>query len=104
MKNFKYYKVTVERGHVGVGNSIETVFYFKARDAYDAMCLAKKMPSVKHGKVPLKTEEITAEEYYKGRQTSSYHKEGQEVFMGRNSKYNSKKQKNFKKSRSTYWF
>lgn len=104
MKNLKFYKVIVERGHMGVGNSLETVFYFKAVSAYDAMCMAQKMPSVKHSRVPLKTIEITAEEYYEGRKTSSYHKEGQEVFMSKHSKYNSKKHQSSKKYRPINWF
>ena len=91
MENVKYYKVTVERGHMGMGNSLETVFYFKAQNAYHAMCLARKMPSVKHSKVPLKTVEITEEEYREGRKVSAYHRDGQEVFMGKNNTYNSKK-------------
>ena len=98
MENLKFYKVTVERGHMGVGKALETVFYFKAQNAYHAMCLAQKMPSVKHTKLPLKTEEITAEEYYEGRKKSAYHKDGQEVFMGKNNRYNSKKHK------TTKWF
>lgn len=104
MENLKFYRVTVERGHMGVGNSLETVFYFKAASAYDAMCLAQNMPSVKHKRVPLKTEEITAEEYYEGRKTSAYHRDGQEVFKSKNSKYNSKKNKTSKKYRPINWF
>ena len=79
MDNLKFYKVTVERGHMGMGNSLETVFYFKAHDAYHAMCLARKMPSVKHSKLPLHTVEITEEEYREGRKVSAYHKDKQEV-------------------------
>ena len=104
MENLKFYKVTVERGHMGVGKALETVFYFKAQNAYDAMCLAKKMPSVKHQRVPLKTVEITADEYYEGRKTSAYHTNGQEVFMGKNNKYNSKKHKVSKSYRPVKWF
>ena len=104
MENLKFYKVTVERGHMGMGNSLETVFYFKAQNAYHAMCLAKNMPSVKHSKTPLKTVEITAEEYYEGRQSSGYHTDKQEIFMGKNNTYNSKKRRNLKFSRTLSWY
>lgn len=79
-KQENYYKVTVARGHCGSGKSLDITFYFKARDAYDAICRAKRMPSVKHGKIPMKVEQITQEEYIQGRQQSAYHKEGQEMF------------------------
>lgn len=98
MDNLKFYKVTVERGHMGMGNSLETVFYFKAHDAYHAMCLARKMPSVKHSKLPLHTVEITEEEYREGRKVSAYHKDKQEIFMGKNNTYN------LKKRQTTKWF
>ena len=104
MENLKFYKVIVERGHMGVGKSLETVFYFRALNAYHAMCLAKKMPSVKHSRTPLKTVEITEEEYYEGMKVSPYHKEGQEIFKSKNSKYNSKKNKTSKKYRPINWF
>ena len=70
--NKKYYEVTVPRGHWGCGKAGEITFYFKAYDAYHAMMLAKKMPSVKHGKLCFRTREITAEEYYEKRKVSSY--------------------------------
>lgn len=92
--NKKYYKVMVERGHIGAGDSLESAFYFEANNAYHAMCLARKMPSVKHNKLPLKVEEITMEEYLEGRKISAYHQEGQEYFKskhGKNKKYNKSK-------------
>ena len=70
----KYYAVTVPQGHQGGGRSKDLILYFKAYDAYHAMKLAMKMPSVKHHKMCLKVVEITKEEYYKQREVSSYEK------------------------------
>lgn len=90
--NMKFFKVRVERGHCGAKNSLETDFYFAAQNAYDAMCMAKKMPGVKHDKMPLKVEEITEEEYVEGRKTSAYHKANQEMFKSdHQSKYKRRK-------------
>ena len=71
----KYYAVTVPQGHHGCGRSGELTLYFKAFNAYDAMMLARRMPSVKHSKICFKATEITKEEYIEKRQVSSYHRE-----------------------------
>lgn len=70
----KYYAVTVPQGHCGTKNSRDITFYFEAFDAYHAMCLARKMPSVKHSHLCSKTREITKEEYLEKRKVSSYHR------------------------------
>lgn len=82
-QNKKYYKVTVERGHLGAHKDLETTFYFFADNAYDAICMAKRMPGVKHHKMPINAKEITEEEYNEGRKISAYHKEKQEFFKSK---------------------
>lgn len=82
----KFFKVQAERGHIGAGGEVDITFYFEADNAYDAMCQARKMPGVKHHKMPNKIEEITEEEYLEGRKQSAYHKEGREMHKGANHK------------------
>lgn len=71
-QNVKYYKVMCERGHLGNGKSADLVFYFKAKDAYDALCKGKKMPAVKHTRCPLVVKEIEPHEYFANIHTSAY--------------------------------
>lgn len=61
----KYYKITVSGGHVGAGNTIPLIFYFKAKDMHDAIKQARSMPCVKHDKSNAITnaKEISREEY-----------------------------------------
>ena len=57
----KYYKTLAYVGHRGNGNRGELMFYFKAKDALDAMMRAKRMPSVKHSFTPTVVEVEKAE-------------------------------------------
>ena len=75
----KYYKVTAERAHLGAGNETDILFYFIATNAYDALCKAKKMPGIKHHRLPLHVEEISENEYANGRKHSGYHREKQNL-------------------------
>ena len=61
----KYYKITVNGGHVGAGNIISLTFYFKAKDMNDAIKQSHRMPCVKHDKPDVVTnaKEISREEY-----------------------------------------
>ena len=68
----KFYMVTCQRGHAGTGHSTEIKFAFKAANLLDACNMARRMPSVKHTRMPLFGKEITEVEYYEYRKISSY--------------------------------
>lgn len=69
----KYYKVVCVRAHQGVKNHKNTIcFYFEARSALEAMNLGKRMPGVKHSRMPLVVEEVDAVTYFEGRKVSAY--------------------------------
>lgn len=70
----KYFMVICHRGHCGCGHSTEIKFAFKARNAIEAMDMARKMPSVKHTRLAILTKEITIEEYEEYRSVSAYKK------------------------------
>ena len=61
----KYYKITARGGHVGSGREIPLVFYFKAKNMYEAIRSARYMPGVKHKKsgAIFDAREINKEEY-----------------------------------------
>lgn len=69
----RYYKATVVRGHQGRGihNGVIT-FYFQAKNAVEAMDLAKRQGGVKHSRLPLNCQEVTMEEYQANIVTSAY--------------------------------
>ena len=69
----KYYKVVCIRAHRGNKNCNNLIgFFFEAHNAVEAMNLGKRMPGVKHDRMPVRVEEITAEEYFEGRKVSAY--------------------------------
>ena len=68
----RYYKVRVIRGHLGGGKQIDIMYYIEASDIVKAVTKALKMPGVKHSYYAPFAEEITKEEYEKGRKTSAY--------------------------------
>ena len=68
----KFYMVTCARGHVGTGHSTEIKFAFKAANLLEACDMARRMPSVKHSRLPLVGREITEIEYHEYRKISSY--------------------------------
>lgn len=68
----KFYMVTCARGHIGTGHSTEIKFAFKAANLLEACDMARKMPSVKHSRLPLMGREITEIEYREYRKISSY--------------------------------
>lgn len=73
MKYSKYYAVTMPKAHVGVNHRGTTIrFVFNAPNALTAMDMAKKMGGVKHGKLCLKCEQITEQEYLEARKESAY--------------------------------
>lgn len=71
----RYFKVTCEQGHHGRGRSLPITFNIEAKDAYSAMRIGQRMPSVKHDKIPLACVEISKEEYILNRANgSAYHR------------------------------
>ena len=76
----KYYKVQVKLGHVGRCKEISTWVYVKATNILKAMGKARKIPAVKHSQIPLKTIEITEEEYLKGLQEGDYYTRIDQIF------------------------
>lgn len=68
----KCYLVTCVRGHMGTGQDGEITFAIKAKDAYSASCIAKKMGSVKHSRGVLNTREIDEQTYNEYRKISAY--------------------------------
>ena len=68
----KFYMVTCARGHVGTGHSTEIKFAVMAKNLLDACDIARRMPSVKHSRLPLIGKEITEVEYHEYRKISSY--------------------------------
>lgn len=68
--------MTMERGHVGTGNfSQHITFYFAAENMLRAMDLAKRMPGVKHSRMPM-GKEISYEEYCSKRGYNAYQASG----------------------------
>lgn len=77
----KYYAMTMERGHVGTGNFDQHItFYFAAESMLKAMDLAKKMPGVKHSRMPM-GKEITYEEYLSKRGYNAYSASGAKMAL-----------------------
>lgn len=68
----KYYAVTMERGHVGLGRSATITFYYKARDIFEAAAKARKQGGVKHSRFPVACKEVTKEEYCENIKISAY--------------------------------
>lgn len=68
----KYYLITCQRGHCGIGKSTEIKFAIKAENLLAACDCAKKMPSVKHTRPILFGKEITEQEYLEFRRQSAY--------------------------------
>ena len=64
-----FFKLILENGHVGAGNSLETVRYFRAENPVDMFTIASRMPRVKGkingGGVKL-IERVSREEYERG--------------------------------------
>lgn len=77
MTTYKYYAITVRRGHNGIDHDDAFItFYFKSASMLNAMDKAKKMPGVKHDQLPIRAVEVTYEEYKQAREHSAYAKAG----------------------------
>lgn len=68
----KFWLVSCERGHRGTGKASEIKFAIEAPDLISALTIARKMPSVKHTRMPFLGREITEEDYISYRQKSAY--------------------------------
>jgi hypothetical protein len=70
-----FFKLILENGHVGAGNSLETVRYFRAENPVDMFTIASRIPRVKGkvsgGGVKL-VERISREEYERGIQENRH--------------------------------
>lgn len=71
-----YYKVTVTRGHTGMGeHAAYLTFYIVADNIFHASKIALRMNGVKHhGRIPISAEKISEAEYLEGRKTSAYYR------------------------------
>lgn len=72
----KYYRVVCERGHCGNKRSTPIAFYFEAPNALAAMEIGKKMPGVKHSRMPLECREVEQAEYAANIGNSAYARAG----------------------------
>jgi hypothetical protein len=71
-----FFRLILENGHVGAGNSFETVRYFKADNPVDMFNIASQIPRVKskYGGNGVKlVERISREEYRKGIRENRQH-------------------------------
>lgn len=68
----KYWMVTCVRGHCGSGHETEITYAIAAHSLVHAFSIARKMPSVKHTRLPLRGHEITEQEFTEYRQISAY--------------------------------
>lgn len=72
----KYYKATMERGHVGCGyHNAYITFYYKCNNLIEAMQRAQRQGGVKHTRIP-NCVEITKEEYEANIVTNAYVRAG----------------------------
>lgn len=82
----KYYKFVVKMGHVGCGNYLETEVFVKALNMLSAMSKAKRIPGVKHNRLPLKGIEISENEYIEGIKANPYIQSMSKIFGDKNEK------------------
>ena len=68
----RYFRATVQLGHMGAGNDRPVSLFIYAKTMSDAIEIAKKTPGVKHGKLPLEIVEITKSEFEKDREIDPY--------------------------------
>lgn len=68
----RYFLVTCPRGHMGANHYTEITFALYANNLLDALQVARKMPGVKHSKLPFSGKEISYEEYKKYKSKGAY--------------------------------
>jgi len=64
-----FFKLVLENGHVGAGNGLETVRYFRAENPVEMFSIASRIPRVKgkfNGTGVKLVERISREEYERG--------------------------------------
>ena len=49
----RYYKIQVQLGHLGCGNELPAWVYIRAKNMTAALTIARKIPAVKHNRIPL---------------------------------------------------
>lgn len=76
----KYYKVQVQLGHLGCGNELPAWVYIRAKNMTAALTIARKIPAVKHNRIPLGAVEITEEEYELGIESKNYYEKMEQIF------------------------
>jgi len=72
----RYFKILLDCGHVGNGNSIEVARYVTAKDCVDALTLGNRMPRVKrkHERTgTIRVTEISYSDYCAGKKSESVH-------------------------------
>jgi len=73
----RYFKILLDYGHMGNGNSLEVVRYIQAKNCVDALVIGNRMPRVKRkGEKTgtLRVIEISSSDYYLGQKTSNTYK------------------------------
>lgn len=64
-----FYKIIIECGHMGAGNSIDGIWFIKGENPLDVLQKARKLPRVKRKETSLAIKlikEISKEEYVSG--------------------------------------
>ena len=72
----KYFLITCARGHCGPRKSVDLTFAVYAETLVEAVSFAKKMPAIKHSRLPLYGKEIDYETYIFYREISAYKRFG----------------------------
>lgn len=76
----KYFKIQVELGHMGCGDSLPSWIYIKEKDILSAIKRAKRIPAVKHSRLPLQAIQITEEDYKVGIKENNYYNKMDQLF------------------------
>jgi hypothetical protein len=72
----RYFKILLDYGHLGNGNSLEVARYVTAKNCVDALFLGNRMPRVKRKREKtgvIKVIEISYSEYLKGQKKEANH-------------------------------
>ncbi|HBC93732.1 MAG TPA: hypothetical protein DCZ10_12770 [Pelotomaculum sp.] len=73
-EKYRYFKVILDCGHLGMGNSVEVTRYVRAKNCVDAFALGNRMPRVKRKREKtgtMRVMEISYSEYCVGQETES---------------------------------
>jgi hypothetical protein len=70
----RYFKILLDYGHLGNGNSLEVARYVTARNCVEALVLGNRMPGVKRKREKtgaIKVMEVSYSEYLAGRKNAA---------------------------------